>query len=352
MAVRAVVAGVQRQPEHADAVGLPRPEQRRRHRQVLVDARERHRLLEDVGPLRRRRLARRLSCCDAVRVRRKHPAHFVLRQLCEPGCPQRDQQRRRLLPVRIIRGIHDLLRADEPVQAEQVEGAPHGRVEEDAGLAAQPVGQRREVGDACVRDDQLRLGIAVDDPAEVIRDRRQSAAAVDQHRHAALGRELEDRGQPFVVEEELLRARMQLDASRAEVEAALRFADRVLGQVEPNERNQPPLRSRREVERAFVAGAETRVAVGLVEAEHEAARDPVLVHAADQVVVDAGHAVDVVPEVGVSVEDLSAVRQLAAELLVPLRHQFLRTLQRVVHGLESMCGIAGYAVRIRPWRTS
>ena len=44
VAVRALVAGVQREAEHADRVGLARPEQRRRHREVLVDARERERL--------------------------------------------------------------------------------------------------------------------------------------------------------------------------------------------------------------------------------------------------------------------------------------------------------------------
>ena len=145
---------------------------------------------------------------------------------------------------------------------------------------------------------------------------------------------------------------MQLDASRAEVEAALRFADRVLGQVEPNERNQPPLRSRREVERAFVAGAETRVAVGLVEAEHEAARDPVLVHAPHEVVVDPDHAVDVGAEMGMGVEDLCVAGELALQLLVPLRHQFLGTLQRVVHALESMRGMTRYAVRIASCPTS
>ena len=203
-----------------------------------------------------------------------------------------------------------------------------------------------------MRHDQLRLGIPVDDAAEIVRDRRQPAAAVDQHRHLALGRELEDRRQPLVVEEKLLGAGMQLDPARAAVEAAFRLADRVLRQVEPDEGDQPSLGAFREGQRAVVAGAEARMAIGLVEAEHEAARDPVLVHAADQVVVDPDHAVDVVPEVGVSVEDLGAVRQLAAQLLVPLRHQFLGTLQRVVHGFQSMCGMASYAVRIGPWRTS
>ena len=48
------------------------------------------------------------------------------------------------------------------------------------------------------------------------------------------------------------------------------------------------------------------------------------------------------------VEDLCVAGELALQLLVPLRHQFLGTLQRVVHGLESMRGTASYAVRIVP----
>jgi hypothetical protein len=56
--------------------------------------------------------------------------------------------------------------------------------------------------------------------------------------------------------------------------------------------------------------------------------------------------------VRVRVEDVGALRKLPANLVVPLRHEFLGTLQRVVHGLESMCGAFGYAVRIAPCQTS
>ena len=50
----------------------------RRHRQVLVDAREHHRLAEGVAPLRRRRLERRLAVGDPVRVAGEHLAHLVV----------------------------------------------------------------------------------------------------------------------------------------------------------------------------------------------------------------------------------------------------------------------------------
>jgi len=59
------------------------------------------------------------------------------------------------------------------------------------------------------------------------------------------------------------------------------------------------------------------VPVGLVEAEHEAARHPVPVHQLDQVVIPPDHAVDVLAEVNVGVEDLRIFGQLAPQLLVP-----------------------------------
>ena len=111
--------------------------------------------------------------------------------------------------------------------------------------------------------------------ASPVGDRRQTTAAVDQDRHAPLGGKLEDRREPLVVQQELLRPRMQLDAARAGVEAARRLLDRALREVEPDERDEPALRALRVGERAVVRGAEARVPVGLVEAEHErAARCP------------------------------------------------------------------------------
>ena len=187
-----------------------------------------------------------------------------------------------------------------------------------------------------MRDDQLRVGIAVDAPREIVCDRRQASSPVDENRHLALGRELEHRRQPLVVQQELLRARMQLDSARAAVEAPSRLADRIFGEVEPYEWHQLSAASLGVGERPVVSGPEARVAVGLVEAEDEAARDPVLRHPALEVVVDAHHPVDVRPEMHVRVEDVRAVRQLAAQLVVPLRHQLLGTLQRFVHSPESM----------------
>ena len=176
-----------------------------------------------------------------------------------------------------------------------------------------------------MRDDQPGFRVAVDNAGEVVCDRRQPAPSMNQDRDVALGCELEDRREPLVVQQELLCPGMKLG-----------LADRVFCEVEPDERNHPPSRSLGERQRAVVAGAEPRMPVRLVQTEHEAAGDAVLGHPAFQVLVDADHPVDVGAEVRVRVENVRTPRQLSAKLLVPLRHQDLGTLQRVVHALESM----------------
>src|SRR5947208_414329 len=73
------------------------------------------------------------------------------------------------------------------------------------------------------------------------------------------------------------------------------------------------------------------MAVLLVHAEHEAARDPITVVDPLEVVVKADEPVDVMPEVNVRVEDLGAFRQLPRELLVVAGYERLRFLEHVVH---------------------
>ena len=95
-----------------------------------------------------------------------------------------------------------------------------------------------EVGDGGVGEDQLRVGVALDEVAQVVGDRRQAAARVDQDRHAPLGGELEHRVQPGLAEVEGLGAGVELDPARAGVEAALGLGDRRRGHVEPAERHE------------------------------------------------------------------------------------------------------------------
>ena len=255
----------------------------------------------------------------------------------EPGGArgaQRDQERLRLRAVRVVGRVDDLLGRHEAEEAEQVDRAPHGGVEEDACRAGEVTGEPGEVGDAGVRDDQLRLRVCVDEACEVVGDRRQAAATVDEDRHAPLGRDREHRCEPLVVEHELLRARMQLDPARAAVETALGFVDRIFGQVEPDVRDHPPVRASGGLERAVVACAEPGVPVGLVEAEDVAARDPVLVHGRLELFEAPGHPVDVVAEVRVRVEDVGACGQFGAELRLEAREELFCSFERLAHPLN------------------
>ena len=109
----ALVARVEREPDDADRVRLAHPEQRRRHRQVLVDARQLHRLGEHVR--RRvglRRLVRRLAVGDPVRAFRRASSRSC--SSSKPGGlrrAERDQQRARLPAVRVVRGVQRPARA-------------------------------------------------------------------------------------------------------------------------------------------------------------------------------------------------------------------------------------------------
>jgi type II secretory pathway component PulL len=170
----------------------------------------------------------------------------------------------------------------------------------------------------------------------VVGDRRQPAAGVDEDRHAALGGDREDGRETVVVEQELLRARMELDAAGAAVEAALCLLDRALGQVEADKRNQSPLGALRVLERAVVGRAKSWMPVWLVHAEHEAARDACRVVDALQLLVDADIAVDVVSKMDVSVEDLRALGQLLPKLFVVARDELLGALKLLLHQCQSM----------------
>ena len=182
-------------------------------------------------------------------------------------------------------------------------------------------------------DDQARLGITVDERPQAVGDRRQATAAVDQDRHAPLGGEREHGAEPLVRGGELLCTRVELDPAGTEVEAAAGLLDRRLVEVEAHERDQPALAPRREFERTVVRCAERGVMVGLVEAEHEGARQAVLGHERLELVVVADHAVDVVPEVEVCVEEVGARRQQLLQLGVVALDQRLCSVARL-HQLD------------------
>ena len=152
---------------------------------------------------------------------------------------------------------------------------------------------------------------------EILGDGRQSTAAVDENRDSALDGELEDRLEASVVECERLGAGVELDSSRPEVEAALRLVERIRGQIEADERNEPSARALRVRQRAVVRHAERGLAVVLVHAEDERVREAVLVEDRRELVVIADHPVDVIPEMGVRVEEPRVLGELASEHVVP-----------------------------------
>ena len=84
-------------------------------------------------------------------------------------------------------------------------------------------------------------------------------------------------------------------------------------------------------ERAVVRRGERGVAVGLVEAERERARDPVGALDREQLVAVAGHAVDVLAEVRVDVEDVGPGGKLGERERRVLLQQVVRAADRV-HG--------------------
>ncbi len=124
---------------------------------------------------------------------------------------------------------------------------------------------------------------------------------------------------------------MELDSARTEVEAAHGFLDRALGEVEPDEWDQPALGALRVLERAVVRRPKPGVAVGLVHAEHEAVRDPCSLVDPFELLVDASEAVDVVAEVNVCVEDLGIRGQPVTELVVVPSDQLLGPLELRFH---------------------
>ena len=240
-----------------------------------MDPGELDRLVDRGAADRHRRLGQLGAVGEPVGVLRQHAAQLGLGEPGVVGGAEGDEERARLLAVGEVGGVDDLLGRDAAVEVEQVERTPGRGVEEDVAAAGHRGREVRQVGDAGVGDDQRGLRVPLDQRGKPVGDRGQAAAAVDQDRDAALGREREHGPEPLVGRVEALGARVELDPARAGVEAAGRLLERRLVQVEADEGDQPSLRAGGDGERPVVRGAEGRVAVGLVEAEDEGARDPV-----------------------------------------------------------------------------
>ena len=84
-----------------------------------MDAREGQRLLQHVCTLRLRGLERRLAVRDPARVAGEDLDDLLLRQTRGARGAERNQKRRRLLAVRVVGRVEDLLGRDEPEEAEE-----------------------------------------------------------------------------------------------------------------------------------------------------------------------------------------------------------------------------------------
>ena len=172
-----------------------------------------------------------------------------------------------------------------------------------------------EVGDCGMGEDELRLGVVLDESPQVIGDRRQTAAGVDQDRHAPLCGQPEHRVEPALAEVELLRPGVQLDAARAPVEAALGLGDRLRGEVEPAERDERPVGCPRPFEDAVVGHPVGREAVRVVQRKCERALDAVGRHGGEQLLGRLGEAVLVHAHMRVRVPDPDVVGERGADAL-------------------------------------
>src|SRR5262249_22078815 len=134
----------------------------------------------------------RLVVRDPARALAEQEAELALVEAHEPGRSERREQGVRLASVWVVGGVEDLLRRDLPVEVEQVDCAPNGGVEVDAGDSAESSGQAGHVGDPGVRDDQPYAVGALNELLEVLGDRGQAAPSVNEDGHSVVDREHED----------------------------------------------------------------------------------------------------------------------------------------------------------------
>src|SRR5450830_19466 len=185
-------------------------------------------------------------------------------------------------------------------------------------------------------DYQLGKRVALDKMRQMVCYVRQASAAMDEHRHSSLRRQRHDRLESRVVDVKPLRAGMELDPACPQVEAALRLLERRFVEIEAHEGDQPALRSLGVGKRAIVRLAKGRVPIWLVEREDEAALDSVTLAHCHQLVVCAGHTVDVGPEMNVRVENGGFGRKLIAKPRLPGVDQHLGADESFVHIEESI----------------
>ena len=177
-------------------------------------------------------------------------------------------------------------------------------------MICEPVREHALIGQGGVCQDERHVGKARGEVRQWIHPRH-PAARVDQDRDARLLGDGEDRFGGRIPEPEGLRARVQLDAAGSSGQAALRFADRIVGRVQSAVRNDPPAAVGGPRQHAIVGAAIGRAAVRVVKGERARARTArSLVQKADQCLWAERLPILVAAEVRVGVDD-GRVRMVA-----------------------------------------
>ena len=133
-------------------------------------------------------------------------------------------------------------------------------------MICEPVREHALIGQGGVCQDERHVREAPRKVREWIHPRH-PAAGVDQDRDARILCDREDRFGGRIPEPERLRARVELDAAGAAGQAALRFADRVLGRVQSAVGNDPPAAVGAPRQHTIVGAAIARAAVRIVKRE-------------------------------------------------------------------------------------
>ena len=138
-------------------------------------------------------------------------------------------------------------------------------------MLGEPRAEDALVADRSVRQDQHDAGVAKREVGEPLGERRQAATGVDQDRHLRLFGQREDLVEVAAVEDEVLRARVQLDALRPAREGALGLGTRAFGGVQAAERDEPAIAFAGPLQHAIVGEAVGGLALRVVEREHACA---------------------------------------------------------------------------------
>ena len=184
--------------------------------------------------------------------------------------------------VRDVGGEDDPLGGDSCEQLDDIQRREAGRVVEDVRMICEPVREHALIGKGGVCQDERHVRKAPREIREWIHPRH-PAAGVDQDRDARIPGDGEDRFGGRIPEPEGLRARVQLDAAGSSGQAALRFADRIVGRVQSAVRNDPPAAVGGPGQHAIVGATIARAAVRVVKRERARPRTARgLVQKADQ----------------------------------------------------------------------